>query len=264
MRALARGCYRARLATGDAGLAEAQELRWRAFRAGRNPGVAAGRDADRFDALCRHLLVEDRRTGRPVATCRLLSLAGGAEIGRSYSAQHYDLARLAFWPGPMVEVGRFCLDPACRDPDAIRIAWGALARLVLADGAGLLFGCSSFPAAEADRCLAALSRLAPRHLAPERWRPGVRAPRVVRFRGGPGAGPGGGAAGLPPLVRSYLAMGGWIGDHAVVDDDLGTLHVFTAVETGRIPPARARALLAIAAGAGAEAGTGPSVRRGRS
>ncbi len=260
MRTLARGCYRARLATGGAGLAEAQELRWRAFRAGRIPGEAAGRDADGFDPLCRHLLVEDRRTGRAVATCRLLSLAGGGEIGRSYSAQHYDLCRLAAWPGPMVEVGRFCLDPACRDPDAIRIAWGALARLVAADGAGLLFGCSSFPAAEAARCLGALSRLAPRHRAPERWRPGIRAARVVRFGGMAGAEAGqGGAAGLPPLVRSYLAMGGWIGDHAVVDDDLGTLHVFTAVETDRIPPARARALRAIAA-----AGAGPSVRQGRS
>lgn len=258
MRALARGCYRARLALGAAEVAQAQELRWRAFRAARCPGPATGRDADGFDALCRHMLVEDRRTGRPVATFRLLSLAGGGEVGRSYSAQHYDLAALAAWPGPMVEVGRFCLDPDCRDPDAIRIAWGALARVVVAEGAGLLFGCSSFPAAEAGRCLDALARLAPRHLAPERWRPGVRAPQVVRFRREPGAeawqaggalpgGMSGGMSGaLPPLVRSYLAMGGWIGDHAVVDNDLGTLHVFTAVETDRIPPARARALRMLA------------------
>ena len=46
---------------------------------------------------------------------------------------------------------------------------------------------------------------------------------------------------MPPLLRSYLAMGGWVSDHAVVDRDLDTLHVFTGLEIGAIPPARARA-----------------------
>ena len=39
-------------------------------------------------------------------------------------------------------------------------------------------------------------------------------------------------------------MGGWVSDHAVVDNDLGTLHVFTGVEISRIPAARARLLRA--------------------
>jgi putative hemolysin len=52
---------------------------------------------------------------------------------------------------------------------------------------------------------------------------------------------------LPPLLRTYLAMGGWVSDHAVIDRKLDTLHVFTAVEIAKIPPARARALRAISA-----------------
>ena len=50
---------------------------------------------------------------------------------------------------------------------------------------------------------------------------------------------------LPPLLRTYLAMAGWVSDHAVVDRALDTLHVFTAVEIAKIPLARARALRAI-------------------
>jgi putative hemolysin len=50
---------------------------------------------------------------------------------------------------------------------------------------------------------------------------------------------------MPPLLRSYLAMGGWVSDHAVVDRDLGTLHVFTGLEIGAIPAARARQLRAV-------------------
>jgi L-ornithine Nalpha-acyltransferase len=53
---------------------------------------------------------------------------------------------------------------------------------------------------------------------------------------------------MPPLLRTYLAMGGWVSDHAVLDRDLDTLHVFTAVEIAAIPPARARALREIAGG----------------
>ena len=51
---------------------------------------------------------------------------------------------------------------------------------------------------------------------------------------------------MPPLLRSYLALGGWVGDHAVLDRDLGTMHVFTGVEVRRIPAARARALRRLA------------------
>jgi hypothetical protein len=45
-------------------------------------------------------------------------------------------------------------------------------------------------------------------------------------------------------LRTYLAMGGWVSDHAVVDDDLGTLHVFTGVEVGKVPGTRAARLRA--------------------
>jgi L-ornithine Nalpha-acyltransferase len=38
---------------------------------------------------------------------------------------------------------------------------------------------------------------------------------------------------LPPLLRTYLGMGGWVSDHAVVDRELDTLHVFTCVEVGQ-------------------------------
>ena len=51
---------------------------------------------------------------------------------------------------------------------------------------------------------------------------------------------------IPPLLRTYLSMGGWVSDHAVIDRQMNTLHVFTGVETAAIPAARARALRAIA------------------
>jgi putative hemolysin len=51
---------------------------------------------------------------------------------------------------------------------------------------------------------------------------------------------------MPPLLRTYLMMGGWVSDHAVIDRQMGTLHVFTGVEIRAIPAARARMLRALA------------------
>ena len=52
-------------------------------------------------------------------------------------------------------------------------------------------------------------------------------------------------AAMPPLLRSYLAMGGWVSDHAVVDPAMQTMHVFTGVEVAAIPPSRKRLLRAV-------------------
>lgn len=50
---------------------------------------------------------------------------------------------------------------------------------------------------------------------------------------------------LPPLLRTYLLMGGRVSDHAVIDTELDTLHVFTGLEIAAIPGAGARALRAL-------------------
>ena len=53
-------------------------------------------------------------------------------------------------------------------------------------------------------------------------------------------------AALPPLLRFYLSLGGWVSDHAVIDPQLDTLHVFTCVELARMPKARRESLRALA------------------
>lgn len=239
---LRKGGYVARFAASDADVTAAQRLRHAAFRGG------DGIDGDRFDARCRHVLIEDSRSGRLVACFRLLHLAGGAEIDQSYSAQYYGLSRLASFNGPMVEMGRFCIAPDMRDPDILRIAWGAMTRYVEDHGVELLFGCSSFQGIEAEAYLDAFALLRERHLAPKRWLPRVKAKSVFRFAKvlrprKPDLRMA--MKGMPPLLRTYLVMGGWVSDHAVVDRDLNTLHVFTGLEIKAIPKSRARLLRAV-------------------
>jgi L-ornithine Nalpha-acyltransferase len=250
MTLLRKGRYEARFAGSEADLEAAQRLRHLCFIEG--SGAAAregGREADAFDPICRHVLVEEAATGRLVCCFRILPLEDGSEVRRSYSAQYYELASLSAFRGRLVEVGRFCVHPEVMDPDVLRAAWGALTRFVDEAGVEMLFGCSSFEGTDARRYRDAFAMLKARHLAPEVWLPRVKAPDVFRFarrlRGAPDARRA--MLTMPPLLRTYLAMGGWVSDHAVVDRDLGTLHVFTGLEIRAIPPARARLLRGIAA-----------------
>ncbi len=239
---LSRGRYAARLAAGPADVAAAQALRGRAFLGG------AQSDTDAFDAICDHVLVEDLRSGRLVCCFRFLRLDSGREIGRSYAAQYYDLSRLEAFGGPMVELGRFCVDPEVHDPDVLRLAWGAMTAYVDGQGVELLFGCASFAGTDARVYSDAFAMLKARHLAPARWLPRVKAgdvyPFAQRLRRKPDARKG--LLRMPPLLRTYLLMGGWVSDHAVVDRQMNTLHVFTGVEIALIPAARKRLLRAVA------------------
>lgn len=236
---LQKGRYLARIASGRADLAAALALRSLCF------GISGSSDTDRFDADCTHILVIDTRTDTIVCCFRVLPLATGADILHSYSAQFYDLTALSGFQGPLLEIGRFCSHPDQHDPDILRVAWGALTQWVDRSGVRLLFGCSSFPGDDANLHAAAFQLLHSKHRAPAKWNPLPKAPEVVTFATSPQTTPCGPQA-LPPLLRTYLMMGGWVSDHAVFDRHLRTMHVFTGVEIATIPPARARLLRAVA------------------
>ena len=241
MIALTRGRYEVREADTRSEIEEAQALRARCF------GVSAGRDADAFDARSLHVLVRDTRGGTLVCCFRLM-LLDGADLPRSYAAQYYELSALQNFKGRMLELGRFCVDPAWRDPDILRGAWAAITGVVDANDVRLLFGCSSFAGVDTADYLDAFAMLSARHLAPARWLPQVKAPHVFRFAAKLTRKPDAKKAMLrmPPLLRSYLLMGGWVSDHAVVDAQMNTLHVFTGLEIRAIPPGRKRLLRAMA------------------
>lgn len=235
--------YHARFGDSQADIVAAQALRHRCFRGGE------GLDADPFDDICRHMLVEEVATMKLVACFRLMPFQNGRSIGDSYSAQFYELSALSNYTNPMIEMGRFCIDPEAADgADILRVAWGAMTRYVDQENIGLLFGCSSFHGTDEARYLDTFALLRDRHIAPKRWLPRVKAPKVFRFAQRLRRAPDAKRAmlGLPPLLRTYLMMGGWVSDHAVVDHDLNTLHVFTGVEIASVPPARARLLRAVA------------------
>ncbi|ABG32658.1 GNAT family N-acetyltransferase [Roseobacter denitrificans] len=232
-----RGRYRATLVHDGAVVARAQIFRAACF------GVQATHDRDAYDPRCIHVLITETDSGAAVCCFRMLHLTP-SDITQSYSAQFYDLSPLERYCGDMLEVGRFCLRPGCVDPDVLRLAWAVLTARVDALGVAFLFGCSSFQGTVPALYDACFALLAHRHIAPCQWLPGVKVAEHVALACNDSAGPDHKRAmtQTPPLLRSYLGLGAWVSDHAVIDRQMDTMHVFTGVEVALIPPARKRAL----------------------
>lgn len=237
---LSGGRFRSRVICGSGDLTAAFALRHIAFF-GRT-----GLDTDRFDAACHHVLIEDHETARLVCSFRVLFLNNGSDLDQSYANQYYELTRLSSFSNSMMEVGRFCILPGLLDPDVLRLAWATLAAIVDALNIELLFGCTSFPGTQTETYIDSFALLRDRYLAPAKWSPAIKAPFVYEFVDRPEHQTDIRRAlrTMPPLLRSYLMLGGWVSDHAVVDQKMNTLHVFTGVEIKTIPEGRKQLLRA--------------------
>lgn len=234
---LQKGRYHARLAGSAADRRACQALRHLCFFG------TAGHDSDTWDADWQHLMVLDQADGALVCTMRF-HLCAGDSVLTGYAAQAYDLHTIAAQPCLNLEIGRFCTDPARPDPHILRVAWGALTQIVQASDIALIFGCTSFRGTDAAPYRDVFKRLHARHRGPDSLRPGRKAAAIIDLAcSSPAIVP---QSPMPPLLRTYLAMGGWVSDHAVIDRDMETLHVLTALETAAVPAARAKALRALA------------------
>ena len=234
------GPLQVRLAKTTADIDAAQALRYRIFyeRLGAQPlpeMVCRHRDVDQFDDDCDHLLVLDHSLGtsRVVGTYRLIRRNTAARLGGFYSAKEFDISPVVLHPGEILELGRSCVDPAYRNRSAMQLLWSGIAAYVFHYDVVLMFGCASLPGTNPDALAAPLSYLHRYHLAPLALRPRALADRYVemcRLRSraidatrAMGA--------LPPLIKGYLRLGGFVGDGAVVDEQFNTTDVCIVVKT---------------------------------
>jgi putative hemolysin len=232
----------ARLATTAAEIDAVQALRYRVFyeEMGARPSEVAAalrRDIDAYDAVADHLLVVDHTIGSGpegvVATYRLIRAKAVARIGRFYSADEYDITAMTNFPGQVLELGRSCVHRAYRDRAAMQLLWRAIAVYVRMHGIDLMFGCASLPGTDPDAVGAELTYLHHSHLAPPEMRPRALPERYVDMRRVDIATIDTRRAltRLPPLIKGYLRLGGFVGDGAVVDTQFNTTDVAVVVKT---------------------------------
>jgi L-ornithine Nalpha-acyltransferase len=232
----------ARIARSAAEIDAVQALRFRVFyqEMGATPDAAsagAGRDRDSFDSVADHLLVVDHALGSGpdsvVGTYRLIRQEAADRIGHFYSSGEYDIASLVAFPGPILELGRSCVAAAYRNRAVMQLLWRGIAAYVFKHRIGLMFGCASLPGTDPDAIAEELTYLYTRHLAPPALRVRAVPDRYVDMRRMPPEtiDPRRALALLPPLIKGYLRLGGFVGDGAVIDRQFNTTDVAVVVKT---------------------------------
>lgn len=239
------GTLGVRIAEGAAEIDAAQALRYRVFydEMGAHPDAAMAasrRDFDRFDDVADHLLVVDHAIGPGpegvVGTYRLIRVEAAARAGGFYSADEYDLSAVLGFPGRVMELGRSCVDARYRNRAVMQLLWRGIAAYVFRHGIGLMFGCASLPGTDPDKLAVELTYLYTHHLAPPELRPRALPGRYVEMRRMDPAAlvPMRALAAVPPLIKGYLRLGGFVGDGAVIDTQFNTVDVAIVVKTDLI------------------------------
>jgi L-ornithine Nalpha-acyltransferase len=236
------GDFEVRLAKTAEEIDAAQALRYRIFyeemAARPSPEVAAvHRDFDAYDQVCDHLLVLDRRRGEGpegiVGTYRLIRRAAAEKMGRFYSSAEYDVQKMIDYPGEVLELGRSCIAKDARNTATMQMLWRGIALYAYHYNIQVMFGCASFPGTDPTQHAQALSYLYHHHLAPPELRVRALESRYIKMDTlEPGSYDARKAmARVPPLIKGYLRLGGYVGDGAVIDWEFNTTDVFIMVKT---------------------------------
>lgn len=219
--------YRVRLARDAADLRAAQALRFAVFNLELHEGLArswaTGLDADAFDAVCDHLLVEDEAGGQVVGTYRLQTGASAARHHGYYSEREFEFAPYEPLRGRIVELGRACIHAQHRNFAVLNLLWGGIADYARSRGARWLVGCSSLTSQDPAAGAAAWLQLQ-RHAA----EPALRTVPTAAFAcalDSVGAAPK-----IPKLLSTYLALGASLAGPPALDREFGTIDFLTLLD----------------------------------
>lgn len=235
-----------RLARDARDLRAAQRLRYEVFvqelgATGASVDHAAQLERDAYDAHFDHLLLIDTRRDPDllqdvVGAYRLLPPERVASAGGYYSENEFDLGELRASGRRLVELGRSCVHRDLRGGAAMFLLWNGLAEYVLERGIEVMFGAASFHGTDGAALAKPLSYLHHFHRAPVGLRVTARpehrldlAPlpqdQLTRAEA---------MAGIPPLIKAYLRLGGHVSDGAWVDQDFNTIDLCLVMDTARM------------------------------
>lgn len=220
--------YSARLAAGRLDLQAAQALRFEVFNLELDEGLVhsydTGLDADPFDDICDHLIVEDTINGGVVGTYRLQTGPRARSALGYYSEREFDFSPFEAARSEILELGRACIHARHRNFAVLNLLWKGIGTYARDQGARYLIGCSSITTQDATIGAAAYQQLL-RHIAPPVWQtlPRPQFACALATVATP-------APRIPRLLSAYLAMGAAICGPPAMDRDFRTVDFLTWVD----------------------------------
>lgn len=231
---LVHGPYELRLAQTEAERISAYRLRFEVFnlelKEGLDTAYETGQDVDQFDAVCDHLLVEDRRGGTIVGTYRLQTGSTAGTNAGYYSEREFDFSPYEPLRDFMVELGRACIHRDHRSTEVLLLLWRGIVQYAVQHAARYLIGCCSLTSqdpAEGTLLFAALSG----SLAEMPLRTTPQAAFTMPLMRGVDREPK-----LPKLLSTYLAVGAKICGPPAIDREFKTIDFLTLMDLEQLHP----------------------------
>lgn len=227
--------YAVRMAVDAAEVRAAQALRFAVFNLELEEGLersyATGLDADPFDPVCDHLIVEHRPTGCVVGTYRLQTGATAAARLGYYSEREFDFGPFERIRGELIELGRACVHADHRNLSVLTLLWKGIADYAWQRGGRYLCGCSSISGVDPAVGATAYAQVCRQHLAPAEFRTAPHLEMACDLRNLTPE-----PVGIPKLLRAYLGVGAWICGPPAVDREFGTIDFLTLLNLERLEP----------------------------
>lgn len=235
--AIADGRYIVKVAESDEEITGALRLRHQVFNlelAGRT-AEESGSDLerDRYDAVCRHLIVRERDGGKVVGTYRVNTIETAQAANGFYSYSEFSLEDL---PDEVlrhgVEVGRACIAPEHRNTRVLYLLWKGLAAFTELSRKRYVFGCCSIFTRDPLVGEKAFHQL----VRADNFHPRFRVePRRNALYLGPVEKIESEPIRLPHLFELYLRLGAKVCGPPIIDDEFGTIDFFVVFDRREIP-----------------------------
>lgn len=227
-RSVAEPRYSLLLSTDPTLVDAAQRLRHEVFSG--EPGFqlsghGTGRDVDRFDEYCDHLLVREDNSGELVGCYRMLSPGGAVAAGGLYTATEFDIRALDPLRPSLVEMGRAAVRTDHRNGAVVLLMWAGILAYLDRRGYDYVTGCVSVPiagdgASPGTQIRGVRDFVRHRHAAEPRYRVHPYRPVIIDGRPLDDIAPPSRPV-LPPLMRGYLRLGARICGEPAHDPDFG-------------------------------------------
>jgi putative hemolysin len=187
-------------------------------------GASDGRDADRFDEFCDHLLVREDNTGELVGCYRMLPPPGALAAGGLYTATEFDVTGLDALRPSLVEMGRAVVRDDHRNGGVVLLMWAGILAYLDRSGYDYVTGCVSVPVEDSDiagRQIRGVRDLVlRRHAAPSEYTVHPYRPVTIDGEGLDAIEPPARVT-VPPLMRGYLRLGAQVCGEPAHDLDFG-------------------------------------------
>jgi putative hemolysin len=183
-----------------------------------------GRDADRFDEFCDHLLVREDDSGELVGCYRMLPPPGAIAAGGLYTATEFDVSALDALRPSLVEMGRAVVRRDHRNGAVVLLMWAGILAYLDRCGYDYVTGCVSVPVQRSPdeapgaqlRAVRDFVRLRhPSEFTVRPYRPVIVDGRRLDDIAPPAR------LSVPPLMRGYLRLGAKVCGDPAHDPDFG-------------------------------------------